>query len=59
MKLEELVKLNEEVEKYRKDYDREPYSLTVNLRTAEKIDVYDQIMMNWNIFIDYVWENLT
>lgn len=59
MKLEELAKLNEEVEKYKKDYNREPYSLTINLSTAEKIDVYDQIMMNWNIFIDYVWENLT
>ena len=23
----------------------------------EKIDVYDQVMMNWNIFADYVWEN--
>lgn len=20
-----------------------------------KIDVYDQIMMNWNSFVDYVW----
>jgi len=24
---------------------------------AEKIDVYDQIMLNWEIFIDYVWEH--
>lgn len=23
----------------------------------EKIDVFDQVMMNWNIFADYVWEN--
>jgi len=22
-----------------------------------KIDVYDQVMLNWNIFVDYVWEN--
>ena len=21
----------------------------------KKIDVYDQVMMNWDIFIDYVW----
>lgn len=58
IKPDELIKLNMEVEKYQKDYGKEPYSLTINLSTAEKIDVYDQIMMNWNIFIDYVWENL-
>lgn len=58
MKTEELSKLNSEVDKYQKDYGREPYSLTINLSTAEKIDVYDQVMMNWNIFVDYTWENL-
>ena len=24
----------------------------------EKIDVYDQVMLNWDIFTDYVWNNL-
>lgn len=23
----------------------------------EKIDVYDQVMMNWDVFIDHLWEN--
>jgi len=23
----------------------------------EKIDVYDQLKMNWNIFVDYVWNH--
>ena len=23
----------------------------------EKIDVYDQVMMNWEVFINYLWEN--
>lgn len=22
-----------------------------------KIDVYDQVRNNWNVFLDYVWEN--
>lgn len=55
---EELARLNNEVDKYEKEYGREPYSICVNLKTEEKIDVYDQVMTNWNIFIDYVWENL-
>lgn len=58
MKTEELSKLNSDVDKYQKDYGHDPYSITVNLSTAEKIDVYDQVMMNWNIFLDYAWENL-
>lgn len=58
MRIEELTKLNQEVEDTREKCGRDPYALTVNLSTAEKIDVYDQVMMNWNIFIDYAWENL-
>lgn len=27
-------------------------------KDAEKIDVYDQIMMNWDIFLNYVWNNM-
>ena len=23
----------------------------------EKVDVYDQVMLNWEIFINYLWEN--
>ena len=22
-----------------------------------KIDVYDQVMLNWDVFVDYVWNN--
>lgn len=24
----------------------------------EKVDVYSQVMLNWNIFINYVWDNI-
>lgn len=27
----------------------------VNLSNAEKIDVYDQIQLNWDEFVEYVW----
>ena len=26
-----------------------------NLDDAEKIDVYDQVRLNWDYFVDYVW----
>ena len=25
---------------------------------CEKIDVFDQIMMNWHVFSEYVWNNI-
>lgn len=25
---------------------------------SEKIDVFDQIMMNWHVFSEYVWNNI-
>lgn len=29
-----------------------------NINTKDiKIDVYDQVMNNWSIFVDYVWSN--
>lgn len=24
---------------------------------SEKIDVYDQLQLNWDIFVNYIWEN--
>lgn len=55
---EELDRLNEESKKYQKEYGKRPLRQSVNLTVEEKIDIYDQVKMNWNIFIDYVWENL-
>lgn len=31
--------------------------ISINLETAIKLDVYTQIMLNWDRFIDYVWNN--
>ena len=29
----------------------------VNLYHDEKIDIYDQLCLNWDAFVDYVWEH--
>ena len=54
----EVTRLERERDEYFGRYNKLPYSLGVNLKVAEKIDVYDQIMLNWEIFIDYLWNNL-
>lgn len=27
-------------------------------KTAEKIDIYSQVEMNWDNFVDYVWNEV-
>jgi hypothetical protein len=56
--LKELDRLNDEVKEYNNKYNKLPLSVTVNLNVEEKIDIYDQIYLNWDIFIKYLYENL-
>ena len=53
----ELERLNTEREQTLKERNREPYMLNVNLNSGEKIDVYNQVMNNWDVFLDYVWNS--
>jgi hypothetical protein len=55
--MNELDRLNAEREEFFKRNDKDPYSLYVIPTIAEKIDVYDQVMLNWDVFVDYVWDN--
>ena len=32
-----------------------PRCEAVNLSDSEKIDVYDQVNLNWDAFVEYVW----
>ena len=51
----EIERLNREVRNYSTTWGRPPHSVNVNLPVAEKIDVFDQVMMNWDCFLDYIW----
>lgn len=53
----ELERLNKELEEDINESRIMPLRLCTNLSMEEKIDVYDQIMLNWNIFVDYLWNN--
>lgn len=53
---EELDRVNQEkAERLEKGYPF--YRESVNLSVGEKLDVYTQIRINWDIFIKYLWEN--
>lgn len=53
---EELNRLNKE--KHEREIRNRPfYRDAVNLTIRYKIDIYTQVMMNWDRFIDYIWNN--
>ena len=56
IKIEELNRLNTEREKYVKEWGREPRSLYVQPDIFKKVDIYEQVMNNWEVFLEYVWE---
>ena len=40
------------------DATKHDYRDSLDLEVAEKIDMYDQVMNNWQLVLDYVWNNL-
>lgn len=55
---EELARLNVEQERHLSEYGAPAYCCDVRLNIAEKIDIYDQVMLNWKHFINYFWSEL-
>lgn len=53
---EEIDRLVKERETRLKEY-KHFYREDVRLTIGEKVDVYDQVMLNWDNFIQYVWNN--
>lgn len=51
----ELHRLNEDYETHYKKYGKYPYNIHVEPNVFEKIDVYSQVMLNYNVFLDYLW----
>lgn len=54
---EELIRLEKEDEKHIQDWGKPAYRYTPNLSVSEKIDIYDQLKLNWSLFKNYVFDN--
>ena len=52
---EELNRVNEEKLRYKRKYGHYPYVNNIVPTVGEKIDIRQQVLMNWDIFFDYVW----
>lgn len=55
--MNELDRLNQERVESKERYGRDPYVLNAQLVVGSKIDIYSQVMNNFEIFVDYVWSS--
>lgn len=52
---EELARVNNEYENYSARYGRYPYKINIEPDIGKKYSIYDQVMLNFEVFCDYVW----
>ena len=52
---EAVLKAYEEIQDSKKKYGNEPYRTYISCDISKKIDVYEQVKLNFDIFVDYVW----
>lgn len=55
--MDELDRLNEERTLHKEKYGRDYVRINPNLDTGIKVDIYTQVMNNWGVFLDYVWNS--
>lgn len=53
----ELLRLENEDETHIQKWAKPAYSYIVNLCTDEKIDIYDQLRLNWEVFKQYIFDH--
>ena len=51
----EFDRVNDEVKAFVLQNDRFPPRRQLNVEGAIRVDVYSQIALNWDSFVDYVW----
>ena len=57
IKKEEFNRLTEEFKADTEKYGHEPYGMWVCPDVGSKIDIYNQVMLNFEVFVDYVWSH--
>ena len=55
--MNELDRVNNDRWNHKDRYGTDYMRINVTPETGAKIDIYEQVMNNWNIFLDYVWNS--
>lgn len=58
IKEDEIKRLIKEYETFQQDKTKVNFTCHVDLECYKKIDIYDQLSLNWDIFADYVYSNI-
>lgn len=53
--IDELERLNDYRVSHKGKYEKDLMRISANLDTEIKIDIYSQVMLNWDKFINYLW----
>jgi hypothetical protein len=56
--LDEYKRLTKEYDEHVNKRGEPPRLLNVHPTVGEKIDIYEQLMLNWDLFVDYTWNTL-
>ena len=54
--LEEVKRINAEIEEAKEKYGRVNYRVSMAPSVGRKVDIYEQVLLNFDRFIDYLWE---
>lgn len=54
---EELLLTNDKFLKQCEKYGDKVCKVNIKPEIAEKIDIYQQVKLNWDVFVEYVWSN--
>lgn len=54
---EELLLTNDKFLKQCEKYGDKVCKVNIKPEVAEKIDIYQQVKLNWDVFVEYVWSN--
>lgn len=55
--MNELDRVNDDRWNHKDRYGTDYMRINVSPETGVKIDIYEQVMNNWDIFLDYVWNS--
>ena len=54
--IEEMERVQSEYAQHIIKWKTPPYRVSVNIDSSVKINIYEQVHLNWESFIDYVWK---
>lgn len=54
---EELLLTNDRFLKDCEKYGDKVYKVNIKPEVAEKIDIYQQVKLNWDVFVEYIWKH--